>query len=280
MASDIAGRRAEPPFFLSAVLTSALKNHYLIVLLVRRNVEVTFRGSVLGVAWAVLAPLLRLALYTFVFGVVLHVRWPGPPRSSFETALLYFTGLTLFDFFFDCITAAPALIVDYANFVKKVVFPLEILSFVVVGAALVRFAITAAVLLVFYLVIDGLPGVAALSVPLVLVPLILVALGLVWIIAMVGTFIRDLRQLIALFAMVAMYLSPIFFPVSQVPAVARPVFYANPLTFVIESARAALFANQWPNWIILILYTAGAWLFASVTHRMFVKVKAGFADVV
>ena len=130
--------------------------------------------------WTVLAPLLRLGLYTFVFAVVLHVRWPGPPRSSFETALLYFTGLTLFDFFFDCITAAPALIVDYANFVKKVVFPLEILAFVVVGAALVRFVITSCVLLAFYLAIDGVcPDLRwFVAVPkLILLPLVLVALG-------------------------------------------------------------------------------------------------------
>jgi lipopolysaccharide transport system permease protein len=280
MHSDVAGRSGDRPFLPSALLTVALKHHYLIGLMVRRNVEASFRGAVLGIAWAVLAPLLRLALYTFVFGMVLQVRWPGPLRSPFEVALLYFTGLTLFDFFFDCLNIAPTLMLDHANFVKKVVFPLEILSFVVVGASLVRFAITATVLLVFYLAIDGIPGPAALSIPLVMLPLILVTMGLVWLMALAGTYVRDLRQLIVLFAMIAMWLSPIFFPMSKVPAFAQPVFYANPLTFVIESARGALFAGQWPNWLALGLYAAGAWLFATLALGLFLKAKAGFADVV
>jgi lipopolysaccharide transport system permease protein len=281
MARSTSGARARPPL-PTAIFTSALTHNHLIGLLIRRNVEASFRGSVLGKLWAVLAPLLRLGLYTFVFGFVIGAKWPGRPRSHYEVALLYFVGLTLFDFFFDCINAAPGLMADNANFVKKVVFPLEILSFVTVGAALVRFCITACVVMALYLVIDGLPGMAALSIPLLLVPLILVVTGLVWIMAAVGTYVRDLRQLIALFSIVAMYLSPIFFPVAQVAHTAPwavPVFYANPLTFVIESSRAALFDNQWPNWGALALYTLGAWAFASLSFRWFVRMKPGFADV-
>lgn len=270
------------PSFLTAIPHSAFKNIHLITLLVRRNVEASFRGSVLGKLWAVLAPLLRLALYTFVFGVVIGAKWPGPPRSHFEVALLYFVGLTLFDFLFDCVNAAPALMQEYANFVKKVVFPLEILPLVVVGAALVRFCITAGIVLVLYLAIDGMPPPASLSVPLLLVPLVLVAAGLVWVMAVVGAYLRDLRQVIGLIAMVAMYLSPIFFPVSQVAEKAPwavAVFYANPLTFVIESSRDALFSGLWPHWSVLALYTLGAWIFASLAFSWFVRQKAGFADV-
>jgi lipopolysaccharide transport system permease protein len=278
MASPPSGARNRPDFLL-AIPRSILKHNHLIGLLVRRNVEMAFRGSVLGKLWAVLAPLLRLALYTFVFGVVIGAKWPGPPRSHFEVALLYFVGLTLFDFFFDCINAAPSLLPDNVNFVKKVVFPLEILGFVIVGAALVRFCITASIVLVFTLAIDGIPGPTALAIPLLLAPLVLVAMGLVWIMAAIGSYIRDLRQVIALFALVGQFLSPIFFPLAQVPAYARPIFYANPLTFVIESSRAALFSHLWPNWIILLAYTLGAWIFASLAYRWFVRLKPGFADV-
>jgi lipopolysaccharide transport system permease protein len=281
MARSIRGARERPPL-LSAIFTSALTHNHLIGLLIRRNVEASFRGSVLGKLWAVLAPLLRLGLYIFVFGFVIGAKWPGQPRSHYEVALLYFVGLTLFDFFFDCINAAPGLMPDNANFVKKVVFPLEILSFVTVGAALVRFCITACVVMVLYLAIDGLPHIAALSIPLLLLPLILVATALVWIMAAIGTYVRDLRQVIGLLSIVAMYLSPIFFPVAQVAQTAPwavPIFYANPLTFVIESSRAALFAGQWPNWGALALDTLGAWLFASVAFRWFVRLKPGFADV-
>ena len=280
MASIANGAR---PSFLTAIPHSILKNSHLIALLVRRNVEATFRGSVLGKFWAVLAPLLRLALYTFVFGVVIGAKWPGPPRSHFEVALLYFVGLTLFDFLFDCINAAPPLMQENANFVKKVVFPLEILPLVVVGAALVRFCITAGIVLALYLAIDGIPPLASLSVPLLLVPLVLVAAGLVWIMSAVGAYLRDLRQVIGLISMVAMYLSPIFFPVSQVAAKAPQavaVFYANPLTFVIESCRAAMFDGLWPHWSVLALYTLGAWVFASLAYGRFVRQKPGFADVI
>src|SRR5580704_19044993 len=114
MARITSGPRKRPPL-LSAIFTSALTHNHLIGLLVRRNVEASFRGSVLGKLWAVLAPLLRLGLYTFVFGVVIGAKWPGPPRSHFEVALLYFVGLTVFDFFFDCINAAPSLMPDNAN---------------------------------------------------------------------------------------------------------------------------------------------------------------------
>jgi lipopolysaccharide transport system permease protein len=104
----------------------------------------------------------------------------------------------------------------------------------------------------------------------------------VWIMAMVGAYLRDLRQVIGLITMVAMYLSPIFFPVSQVAERAPwavVIFYANPLTFVIESSRAALFSGIWPHWSALALYTLGAWLLASLAYRWFVRMKAGFADV-
>ena len=279
MASITSGNQ---PSLLSAIPNSLLKHTHLIGLLIRRNVEMHFRGSVLGRLWAVLAPLLRLALYTFVFTVVMHVRWPGPPRSPFEVAVLRFVGLTLFDFFFDCLNAAPSLMPDNSNFVKKVVFPLEIMGFVTVGAALVRFAITASIVLLLYLAADWYSrALAALSIPLLLLPLILVALGLVWIMAAIGTYVRDLSQMVGLFSMVALYLSPIFFPVSQVAATApwaAPLFYANPLTFVIESSRA-LFSNLWPNWTGLLLYTLGAWLFASLAFRWFFRLKPGFADV-
>ena len=280
MTPEVAGRMGPRGFLPLSLLKDVRDHHYLIGLLVRRNVEANFRGSLLGLAWAVLVPLMRLALYTFVFGMVLKVRWPGPPRSPFEIALLYFVGLTFFDFFFDCIGAAPGLILDYATFVKKVVFPLEILSFVAVGAALVRFTISVALLLGFYLAIDGVPPVALISLPLIFLPLVLVSLGLVWLMALVGAYVRDLRQLMVPITLVAMWLSPIFFPMSQVPGPARVIFWANPLSFVIESTRAALFEGQWPNLWVLGLYVLAALIFASVAHGLFLKAKAGFADVV
>jgi lipopolysaccharide transport system permease protein len=255
-------------------------HRHLASLLIARNVEASFRGSLLGKAWTALVPLLRLAVYTTVLGFILRVKWPGQHTTPLETALLYFVGLTLYDFFMESVSSAPGLMLDNVNYVKKVVFPLEILPFATLGAALVRLCVTSTIVLVFFLVIRGIPPLASLAIPLIIAPYALIVLGAVWFLSALGAYVRDLRQLMGVLALVMMYLSPIFFPLAMVPARVRPVFYANPLAFVIESVRAALFAGQWPNWLGLACYAALAWLFAALGYRWFLRVKPGFADVV
>ncbi|HEY3777891.1 MAG TPA: ABC transporter permease [Rhizomicrobium sp.] len=256
------------------------KHRHLASLLVARNVEASFRGSVLGKLWTALVPLLRLAVYTTVLGFILKVRWPGHHNTPIETALLYFVGLTFYDFFMESVSTAPGLMVDNVNFVKKVVFPLEILPCAALGASLVRLGVTSAILLSFFLVIRGIPPLATLAVPLVIAPFALLVLGAVWFLSAFGAYVRDLRQLMGVLALVMMYLSPIFFPLALVPARARAFFYANPLAFPIESTRAALFSGQWPNWPGLVAYAVVAFLFAAAGYSWFLRVKPGFADVV
>lgn len=255
-------------------------HRHLAGLLVARNVEASFRGSFLGKLWTGLVPLLRLAVYTTVLGFILKVRWPGHHNTPLETALLYFVGLTFYDFFMESVSTAPGLMLDNVNFVKKVVFPLEILPFASLGASLVRLCVTSAIVLVFFFAIRGIPPLAALSIPLVIAPFALLILGAVWFLSALGAYVRDLRQLMGVLALVMMYLSPIFFPLAMVPAKARPFFYANPLAFPIESTRAALFSGQWPYWPGLAAYAVIALLFAASGYRWFLRVKPGFADVV
>ncbi len=271
-------RREGDPFL--GMFRRIWKHRHLASLLIARNVESSFRGSALGKLWTALVPLLRLAVYTTVLGFILKVKWPGQHNNPLETALLYFVGLTLYDFFMESISAAPGLMLDNVNFVKKVVFPLEILPFATLGAALVRLGVTSMILLVFFLVIRGMPPPAILAIPLVIAPFALLVLGAVWFLAALGAYVRDLRQLMGVLALVMMYLSPIFFPLAMVPARARPFFYVNPLAFPIELVRAALFSGEWPNWWALLLYAAIAWVFAAAGYRWFLRVKPGFADVV
>jgi len=252
---------------------------HLASLLIARNVEASFRGSVLGKLWTALVPLLRLAIYTTVLGFILKVRWPGHHNTSLETGLLYFVGLTFYDFFMEAITSAPGLMADNVNFVKKVVFPLEILPCASVGAALVRLGVTSAILLLFFLTIRGVPPPAAISIPLVVVPFALIVLGCVWFLSAFGAYVRDLRQLTGVLALIMMYLSPIFFPLAVLPERARAFFYINPLAFPIETTRAALFSGEWPIWWALMVYVAVAWLFAAIGYRWFLRTKPGFADV-
>ena len=282
--APVAMREREPAQngseFLIGMFRTMWRHRHLASLLIGRNVEASFRGSVLGKLWTALVPLLRLAIYTTVLGLILRVRWPGHHNTSLETALLYFVGLTFYDFFMEAIHTAPALMADNVSFVKKVVFPLEILPFATVGAALVRLCVTGTILLVFFIIIRGVPPLAALSIPLAVVPFALIVLGTVWFLSALGAYVRDLRQLTGVLALVMMYLSPIFFPLVMVPERARALFYVNPLAFPIETTRGALFSGQWPAWWALLAYAAVAWLFAAAGYRWFVRVKPGFADVI
>jgi lipopolysaccharide transport system permease protein len=170
--------------------------------------------------------------------------------------------------------------VDNVNFVKKVVFPLEVLPFATVGAALVRLSVTAAILIVFYLIIRGMPPPATLCIPLVIAPFALLVLGVVWFLSALGAYVRDLRQLTGVLALMMMYLSPIFFPLAMVPERARIFFYVNPLAFPIETTRGALFLGQWPQWWALLAYAVVSWLFGAAAYRWFIHTKPGFADVI
>lgn len=256
--------------------------HYrqLVVRLTIREIEAQFRGSLLGKVWAAIVPLFMLSLYTFVFGVLLEVRWPGLEGSTLQVALLYFSGLILFNFTFECLNRAPALLAEHVSYVKKVLFPLEILAWVVIGSALFRFLVGGTILLVFYLAIDGLPPPSALAVPVLVLPLALVAIGFTWFLSAIGVYIRDFRHAVIVLAPVTMFLTPIFFPLSRVPEHIRILFYLNPLTFIIESVRAALFLGAWPYWPALALYAAAAWAFAWAGRSWFMLVRGEFADVI
>lgn len=263
-----------------APLRCAWDYRQLILRLAARDIEGRFRGSLLGKLWAVIVPLLMLAMYTFVFGFLLQVRWGGMETSKLQVPLLYFVGLILFDFLFECVNRAPGLMIEHTVYIKKIVFPVEILAFVVVLVALFRVAIGGALLLLFYLAIDGLPPLSALAAPLLVLPLAVIGLGFVLFLSALGVYVRDFRQAIMAIAPILMFLSPIFFPLSTVGAALRPLFYLNPLTFPAETIRAALFLGAWPDGIGALAYVAAAWLFVWAGYAWFMRVREGFADVV
>jgi lipopolysaccharide transport system permease protein len=261
-----------------ALFGCAWRYRQLFLRLTGREVENQFRGSLLGKLWAAIVPLFMLSMYTFVFGVVLQVRWPGE-ENHLKVALLYFVGLIFFNFLFECINRAPTLMLENVAYIKKVIFPLEILPWVIVGAGLVRAAVSAVILFAFYLVIDGWPPPSVAVIPLLVIPLVLVTSGLTWFLSALGVYLRDIRQAMAVVAPATMFLSPIFFPLADVPEPFRSLLYVNPLTFVIDSARAALFLGVWPSWIGLALYFGVAWVVAWGGYAWFMSVRRGFADV-
>lgn len=262
-----------------AMVSSLWRNRRLIKALVTREVVGRYRGSMLGILWSFFNPVFMLLVYTFVFSVVFKARWSGGSDSKTEFALVLFAGLIVFNLFSECINRAPTLILNNVNYVKKVVFPLEILPFVAMGSALFHFAISLVVWLIAYIFLFGVPHVSSLALPLVIAPLLLLTMGLTWMLAALGVYLRDISQLTGTATTVLMFLSPIFYPLSALPEKYRPLLLLNPLGPTIEQTREVLFWGNLPSALVVgacfAVFALAAWLgFIS-----FQKTRKGFADV-
>jgi lipopolysaccharide transport system permease protein len=263
-----------------APVASAWQNRQLIRKFVLREIVGRYRGSVGGLSWSLVQPMAMLFVYTFVFSVVFKARWTAENEiDGVSFAVVLFVGLIVQGIFAECITRAPGLIVSHAAFVKKVVFPIEILPVVALGSALFHSAVSFVVLFAA-MVISGNPfHWTILLTPLVLAPFILLTLGLSWFLAALGVFLRDIGQMIGLLVTALLFLSPIFYPLSAIPEAYRPIVMLNPLTFPVEQARNVLIWGKMPSWSGLGLYFAISWIVALLGFAWFQKIRKGFADV-
>jgi lipopolysaccharide transport system permease protein len=246
----------------------------------RRDVLGRYRGSILGLAWSFLTPLLMLGVYTFVFVGVFRQSWPGAvQRGGLEFALQVFAGLLVFNLFAEVAGKAPSLIVDQPNLVKKVIFPVELLAWVTVLSGIFQMLISVfTLLLVLWVARGGLP-VTALALPLVLLPFIPLLLGIAWALSSVGVFVRDVGNVMAMIVNLAMFMSPVFYSVKSLNSDLQFWMNLNPLTLIIEQVRAILLQGQWPDWGALGFYMLLASLFAVVAATWFQLTRKGFADV-
>lgn len=261
-------------------IVRSLKTHrHLVVALAKREVVGRYRGSVLGLLWSFFNPLVMLIVYTFVFSVVFKARWPGGSDSKTEFALVLFSGLMVFNLFAECVNRAPGLIVGNANYVKKIVFPLEILPFVSLGSASFHFLVSLVVWFFFYAIFFGVPPVTALLLPFVLLPLIFTTLGISWLLASLGVYLRDVSQIIGVITTMLMFLSPIFYSVSALPLPYRVFIQLNPLTLTIEQARDLMIWGRIPAWEWWGAYMLASMVVAWLGFAWFQKTRKGFADV-
>jgi lipopolysaccharide transport system permease protein len=260
-------------------VASFWRNRRLIRVLVEREVIGRYRGSFLGILWSLFNPLLMLIVYTFVFSVIFKARWSGGSTSKSEFALVLFAGLMMFNVFSECVNRAPGIILSNANYVKKVIFPLEILPWVALGSALFHTLVSLAVWLVAYSVLFGVPHATILYFPLVILPLLLLIVGLTWILASLGVYLRDVSQLIGVSTTLLMFLSPIFYPATAWPERFRIVLFLNPLTPAIEQARDVLYWGKDPNFVFILIELISAALIAWLGFAWFQKTRKGFADV-
>ncbi len=245
----------------------------------RREIAGRYRGSFLGFGWAVLNPLLLLAIYTFVFSIVFQIRWDGPVTDRTGFALVVYAGMIIHGFFAECITRAPTLIVDHRNLVKKVVFPLEVLPWTVLLVAAFHFLIGVVILTVASFVKTGAVPVTMLALPCIVIPLALLALGCVYACAALGVYLRDLSQVVGFVALTLLFLSPVFYPASAVPESWRFVIAFNPIASFIEMTRGAVLFDVWPPAQRLLLMWALGLAVAWLGFYGFQRSRRGFADV-
>jgi len=246
----------------------------------KREVIGRYRGSALGLAWSFFNPILMLTVYTFFFAVVFKSRWgTAGGESKTEFAVILFVGMIVHGLFAEVLNRAPRLVLDNVNYVKKVIFPIEILPAISICVALFHALVSLAVLLISFFVFNGFVQWTAVFIPLVLLPLVILSFGAAWFLASLGVYLRDVAQTIGLFTTVLMFLSPVFYPVTSVSAALRPWLMANPLTFIIEQARDVMIWGRLPDFMGLSLYSLAAMAIAWLGFIWFQKTKIGFADV-
>jgi lipopolysaccharide transport system permease protein len=262
------------------MVASLWRNRGLILASAKRDVLGRYRGSILGLLWSFFNPLLMLLVYTFVFSVVFKSRWSGGSESKIEFALVLFVGLIVFNLFAECINRAPTLILSNANYVKKVVFPLEILPFVGLISALYHALISLVVWLVAYVMFFGIPQPTAILLPLIVLPFCLLIMGVSWALASLGVFLRDISQFIGVLTSILMFLSPIFYPAAAIPESYRYLLHLNPIAPAIELSRDVLYWGKFPDFGMLGIYFLATSGIAWLGFAWFQKTRKGFADVI
>lgn len=264
-----------------ALFRSAWINRHIILQLSRRDIVGRYRGSILGLFWSLFHPLLMLAVYTFVFGVVFKARWTGgDPTSRLDFALILFTGMIMYAVFAECVNRAPTAILSYPNFVKKVVFPLEVMPWVLLCSALFHAVVSLAVLLVVYFLTNWHLHWTVLLLPVVMLPLVTLCLGIMWFLCSLGVFVRDVGQATSVITAALMFLSPLFYPSAALPERYQILMRLNPMTFPIEQAREVLLWGKLPDWPGLVIYTACSFIIMWLGFVWFQRSRSGFADVI
>ena len=265
---------------ISEVVNSLIANRALVYQLTRRNIQIRFLGAAVGILWSLVTPILMLAMYTFVFGTILKVRWIQQQGGNLEFATILFSGLIVHTYFSECLQHSVELITSNRQYVKKVIFPLTSLAWVAVLTSLFQATISTGVLLLYLVLAQNTLHWTLIVVPFLLFPLMLIALGASWIISATAVYLRDISQMIGLITLALLFVSPVFYPVSSLPEALQPLLYLNPITWVIEQVRGAILWGEWPDLVGYIKYTVIAFLVAWLGVVWFQRLRPGFADVV
>lgn len=263
------------------MLASLWRNRQLIWQMTKREVASRYRGSIMGMAWSFINPLIMLIVYTFVFSVVFKARWnTAGEENRVDFAITLFAGMIVFNLFAEVVNRAPGLIISNVNFVKKVLFPLEILPWVLIGSVLFHSLVSLLALLIVQLALtQSLPWTVFVF-PLVLLPLIFVCLGLGWFLSSLGVYVRDIGQVTSAFTTILMFLSAVFYPITALPEIYQPWLKLNPLAYIITESRNVLIYERLPAWDTLCITFLFSMFLALAGFWWFQKTRKGFADVI
>ena len=268
-----------PPAALTDLARSVWRHRYLLHRLVLRDVVGRYRGSLAGVLWSLLMPCIMLAVYLFVFGYVFAPARSAGPAISPGFALSLFSGMLLHGMVAECLARAPSAILAQPSYVKKVVFPVELLPLTVVGSALAQFLLGSAVLFPVLALTQGLPATALLW-PMAWLPLLAFAIGLSFMLAALTVYLRDLAQLTGFVATILLFLSPVFYPLDSVPLALRHWMLINPLTIPIETTRALLIRGQQPDLMAWVWHSLACLIVLGLGWWLFQRTRRGFSDVI
>jgi lipopolysaccharide transport system permease protein len=266
-------RRAIEPF------ASAWRLRHLAWRLARRDIVARYRGSMLGPLWTLLPSVLMVVIYTFGFGVVFKAKWPGASESPLDYALFLFAGMMVFGFVSETAQRAPGLIMRNPNFVTKVAFPLDALVIAEVMVSAFYLGVNAMVFVLAAVVLGWTPTLSWLWSPIVLLPMLFGAGALVYVLAALGVYLRDIGQSIGLVFSALIFLSPVFYPLDAVPEAVRPLIHLNPLTWQIDSFRRVTLYGEMPDWRAWAVALGVAVLAYVLAYHLFQKARRGFADV-
>ncbi|XOV84240.1 MAG: ABC transporter permease [bacterium] len=256
-----------------------MTNRSLIRSLASREIQKTYKGSYLGFFWLFVQPIAMLCVYGFVFGFVLQARFGIEQESELSYALTLFAGLLCFQVFSECLTRSPTLITSHVNYVKKIVFPVELLAIAILASALFRAVLSFGIWMVFFVSVYGAPHTTIFYAPLVFIPLCAFSIGVAWIFSALGVYIRDLSQLVGVLSTATLFLSAIFYPLSLIPEKYLYLMYFNPMTSIVELLRTVAIRGEHLPLTEYTLLTGISILFMCFGFWLFQSLRRGFSDV-
>ena len=264
--------------FTKGIPLNDLVNHReIIIQLTKRDIIGRYKGSVLGLLWSFLHPLVLVIVYTVVFGFVFKAKWGVELKQNFS--ILLFSGLIFHAYLSECLVRSPTLIINNINLVKKVVFPLEVLSWVLTFSSMFHFFASAIILFSAQYILSGHVYITWLYLPLLLFPITILCLGLGWLLSALSIFLRDITQVTTIISTILLFLCPIFYPMELVPSKFQLFLYLNPLTFIVEQSRQIIIYGNSPDIVGLFIYTCLIFVFTQISYIWFMKVRRYFADV-